>query len=211
MNNIQFPEMNSITSSAGSDILETLNANILKVPEGIPESILKNSSMPAPVFTHPNPPQNKVLNVQKPVPVQQKPSPLQQNKPSIVPLQKPVQTKPLTTIQENTKSVTFDNNVQQKTISPVQKTSNQVTETGSVVPVEVEQNVIVKKSVFSKLFGSATEDGVDHLLRVGNFKMPKKTIMLIVLVALVTGGLFYATRDKVPKKQKKKTDDDEEN
>jgi hypothetical protein len=211
MNNIQFPEMNSITSSTGSDILETLNANILKAPEGITESILKNSSVPAPVLTHSNPPLNKVLNMQKPVPIQQiqqKPAPVQQNKPS-VPAQKPVQTKPLTTIPENTKSVTFDNKVQQKTISPVQKSTIQ--ETGSVIPVEVEENTLVKKSVFSKLFGSATEDGVDHLLKVGNYKMPKKTLMLIILVALISGGLFYATRDKIPKKQKKKIDDDDEN
>jgi hypothetical protein len=211
MNNIQFPEMNSITSSAGSDILETLNANILKAPEGITESILKNSSVPAPVLTHSNHPLNKVLNIQKSVPIQQiqqKSVPVQQNKPSTVPAQKPVQTKPLTVIPENTKSVTFDNKVQQKTISPVQKLTTQ--ETGSVVPVEVEENTLVKKSVFSKLFGSATEDGVDHLLKVGNFKMPKKTLMLIILVALISGGLFYATRDKVPKKQKKKIDDDDD-
>lgn len=211
MNNIQFPEMNSITSSAGSDILETLNADILKVPEGIPESILKNSSVPAPVLTQAN--QNKVLHVQKPTPVPAPvPAQLQQHKPS-APVPKPTQTKPLPTIPENSKSVSFDNNIQHKTISPANKASNQTTqaEPGSIVPVEVEQNTTVKKNMFSKLFGSATEDGVDHLLKVGNFKMPKKTLMLIVLVAVVSGGLFYFTRNKPVKKHKKKTDEDDEN
>lgn len=201
MNNIQFPEMNSITSSAGSDILETINTNIFKAPEGMPESILKNSSVPAPVLTQSNPPPNKVTTMQKPAPPQQ-------NKPRVT--SAPVQSKPLTTIPENSKSVTFDNNVQQKTISPVHKQSTQV-ETGSAAPVEVEQPTKVNKNLFSKLFGSATEDGVDHLLKVGNFKMPKKTLMLIILVALVAGGLFYATRTKPPKKLKKKTDDEDEN
>jgi hypothetical protein len=49
-----------------------------------------------------------------------------------------------------------------------------------------------------------------HLIKLGSFKMPKQTLILIGGVVLISVGLFFATRPKTHKKKEiKKPEDDE--
>ena len=47
-----------------------------------------------------------------------------------------------------------------------------------------------------------------HLIKLGSFKMPKQTLILIGSVVLISVGLFFATRPKIQKKEIKKLEDD---
>jgi hypothetical protein len=208
MNNMTFPEMNSAnsaTSSAGdSDILETLNTNlnIFNMPQ------VTNVDTPKAPMTMQlpkmPPPQVRLQQSQ-----QQQNRPLQQSQQQSQQQTRPPQPQskpPQPSQQQQQKSVSFNNNIQQKTISPVQTQKKEIQQ-----DVLHENSISISEAAIKLAENeAAVASTATHLIKLGSFKMPKQTLMLIGGVVLISVGLFFATRPKTHKKKEvKKPEDDE--
>ncbi len=221
MNNMTFPEMNSATSSAaGSDILETLNTNlnIFNMPQvtnvDTPKAPM-TMQIPRPQQAQPpQPPPVRPQQTQQTRPQQaqqaQQARPQQTQQIQQTPQPRPQQTQQS---QPQQKSVSFNNNVQQKVISPVQQQVKPVQEISQPnLTNELNENSISITEAAIKLAENeaAVAATASHLIKLGSFKMPKQTLILIGGVVLISVGLFFATKPKTHKKKEiKKPEDDE--
>ena len=201
MNNMTFPEMNSATSSAHSDILETINTNLNIFNTQLPQVTIVDT---------PRPPMT--MQLPRPQPTQAPRPPVAQQQ------QRPQPSQP----QQPAKTVSFNNNVQQKTISPLAKKTTlpvaTTTTTTPTTPVVAQQPSTPHEASISiteaaiKLAENEAIVGAtaSHIINLGSFKMPKKTLLLIGGVVLISVGLFFATKPRVHKKKDKKVEEDEE-
>ena len=225
MDNMTFPEMNSATSSAaGSDILETLNTNlnIFNIPH-----VTHVDTPKAPMtmqIPRPNQQQQSRLQQSQSQPQSQPQSRQQQpqQQPQSRQQQQP-QSRPQQSQQSQQKSVSFNNNVQHKVISPIQQTQQTQQTLKPIQEVSNLTNVTNVTNVTNENSMSITEAAIKlaeneaavaatatHLIKLGSFKMPKQTLILIGGVVLISVGLFFATRPKTQKKKDiKKLEDDE--
>ena len=235
MNNITFPEMDSVTSSASDSVLKTLdqNFNIFKtqptqVPQQVIQPILQVQQVQPVLQVQPVQPVQQVQPVQ---PVQQQVSRPQQRqtqpqqsqqRQSQQPQQPQSQSQPQKQPQQQLKAVSFNHNIQQKVIPSIIKKNTLPTVQDKSDNQEV--NIIISPSKESpkntsgecnhniEAVTSATAAVIgSHLIKFGKVVVPKQTLLLLGILIVVSVGLFYATKNKpVNRDKKKKLEDSEE-
>jgi hypothetical protein len=213
MNNITFPEMDSVTS-ASDTVLNTLdqNLNIFKVQPAAPVQI----SVPA--LVQPPPPQPQIPSQ---VSLPSKPV-------SRPPLQSQLQSQSQSQSQpQQNRTVSFNNNVQQKVIPAIKRNvtpknpvplpapavETSIPTTTQIVPQNNSEQIMQKDSENSesKLSALSKFNIGDEILKIGKFSLPKKTLLLLGMLLIIGGVLFYLTKPKENNVDKKKKEDEEEN
>ena len=127
---------------------------------------------------------------------------------SNVPVSAPVSAPVRNNNTEVRRNVSFNNVVAQKTITPptpqpvrpVQTTSQPISKQVDTTLVEIQNKIENNGDA-----NNTTLIAASHLLQLGKFKVPKQTLLLLLVFSLIGFGLFKITSNK----SKKNNDDDD--
>ena len=184
MNNITFPEMDSVTSSASDNVLNTLDQNF---------NIFKAAQPVLPVSQPVLPVSQAVL------PVSQAVLPVSQSTPKSVTFNNNVQQK---TLPPKSILVQTSQSAPQPASQPKSGAKSDVAK-----PDVAKPDVATKVDTEVKLDTVISKD----LIKFGKYVCPKKTLMLVGLLVIVGVALYFATKpENKNKKNKKENEEDEE-
>ena len=202
MNNITFPEMDSVTSSDSDNVLNTLdqNFNIFKVAQSQPAQSSQTQLPSAKTVTFNNNVQQKTLPSKSILvhPAQSQPAQSTQSQSA--------QSQPAQS-QSAQSQPSQSQPSQPAQPSQSQPTQSQPTKTNTSVPTTTPVSAPVSAPVLTTEVAKIKTDGVSELIKFGKYVCPKKTLMLIALLVVLGVALFFATK---PKSKKSKKDEDEE-